>query len=97
MTSEQLAALAGVILSLLFSYAPGLSEWFGKLAPTEKRLIMAGLILLVGAGAFGLACAGLVTIIVCSTAGAWGMATTIFAALIGNQSTFLLSPTSRNK
>lgn len=92
MTSEQLAALAGVILSLLFSYAPGLSDWFGKLAPTKKRLIMAGLILLVGAGAFGLSCAGLVTDIVCSTAGAWGMATMIFAALIGNQSAFLISP-----
>ncbi len=39
MTVEQLGAIAGVILSLLFSYVPGLSDWFSALPATTKRLI----------------------------------------------------------
>jgi hypothetical protein len=45
-SSEELCVAAGLLLSLGFSYVPGLSEWFAALAPTYKRLLMlAGLLL----------------------------------------------------
>lgn len=40
MTSDELAAVAGVVLSLAFSYVPGLSGWFDGLRGEYKRLIM---------------------------------------------------------
>ena len=49
-TPEFLAAVAGVVLSLAFSYVPGLRDWYEALAGEFKRLIMAG-VLLVGRSA----------------------------------------------
>lgn len=40
MSSDKLSALAGVVLSLAFSYIPGLKTWFGGLSSTGKRLVM---------------------------------------------------------
>lgn len=41
MTPEQISALAGSLLSLVFSYVPGLAPKFDALDPTQKRLTMA--------------------------------------------------------
>ena len=56
-TPQVVASVAGVILSLLFSYVPGLNTWFAALDPTYKRLLMAGLIIVVGVGVVTLSCA----------------------------------------
>ena len=40
MTSESLASLAGILLSLVFSYVPGLNTRFDGLEPIYKRLVM---------------------------------------------------------
>lgn len=92
MTAEQLSALAGVILSLAFSYLPGLAPWFDKLETTVKRLVMALLLLVVAAGAFGLSCAGVVDAATCTQAGAWSLLNVFVAALVANQATYLISP-----
>lgn len=92
MTTEQLASIAGIVLSLLFSYIPGLNVWFGLLDPLYKRLIMAGLLILVAAASFGLSCYGLWPTVECSQAGALGLIEILVAALIANQAAFLLSP-----
>jgi hypothetical protein len=92
MTAEQLSALAGVILSLAFSYLPGLAPWFDKLEPTVKRLVMAALLLVVAAGAFGLSCAGVLDAAVCTRVGAWSVLNVFVAALVANQATYLISP-----
>ena len=91
-TPESLAMLAGVVLSLLFSYVPGLSDWYGALSATIKRLIMAGLLLVVAGGAFGLACAGIITGIDCSQTGLIDVVWAFILAVIANQSTYALSP-----
>lgn len=92
MTAEQLSAIAGVILSLAFSYLPGLAPWFDKLDPTVKRLVMALLLLAVSVGAFGLSCAGVVNAATCTQAGAWSLLNVFIAALVANQATYLISP-----
>lgn len=92
MSSEQLGALAGVILSLLFSYVPGLNEKFAALEATIKRLVMAALLLVVAVGALGLSCANIINAVACTQAGALALLDTFIAALVANQATFLLSP-----
>lgn len=51
-TPEILSAIAGTILSLVFSYIGGLNVKFAALAPENKRLIMAGILLTVSAAIF---------------------------------------------
>ena len=48
MNPEVLSAAAGVLLSLAFSYLPGLNGWFSSLDGTHKRLVMLAALVLVG-------------------------------------------------
>jgi hypothetical protein len=90
MTKEGLAGLAGLILSLVFSYVPGVNTWFGKLDGTVKRLIMGALIVVVALGAYGLSCAGVLGVVECSKQGALDLVQVIIAALVANQGTYML-------
>lgn len=92
MSAEQLAAIAGIILSLLFSYIPGLSDWYDHLDSTQKRLAMAALLLGVSGGIFGLSCGNVITAVVCDKSGALGLIQAFIAALIANQATYQISP-----
>lgn len=92
MTAELLSAIAGVLLSLAFSYLPGISDWFDKLNPTRKRLVMAGLLVVAAVGTFGLSCAGVINDAACTQAGAWALASTFITALVANQATYSISP-----
>lgn len=92
MPSEQLGSIAGVILSLLFSYLPGVRERFDLLAGTEKRLFMAALLLAVSIGALGLSCANIVQAVECSQSGAISLISTFISALVANQAAYLISP-----
>jgi hypothetical protein len=92
MSAEQLAAIAGVVLSLVFSYVPGLSDWYGALEATQKRLVMAGLLLAVAGGAFGLSCGNVIVSVTCDKAGVIGLISALIAALVANQATYQLSP-----
>ena len=95
MNSNTLAALSGVLLSLIFSYVPGLSEWYDAQPPVNKRLIMALSVVVIAAGAFGLSCAGVLQSVACDQAGALGLVEAVISALVANQATFLISPKSR--
>ena len=92
MTPELLVSIAGIILSLAFSYVPGLDVKFAALEGVHKRLVMLGLIFLTAAGAFGLSCAGLVDVATCDQAGVWGLVQLFIFAAIANQSAYMLSP-----
>lgn len=96
MTSEQLSLFAGILLSLAFSYIPGLKEWFEQKDATLKRLIMAGALLavtlLVFAGACGNLLGTLPLTVSCDQSGAVALATNFVLALVANQATFLISP-----
>lgn len=56
MSAEQLSLIAGAILSLVFSYVPGVAPWFAGLRSEYKRLLMAGLLLLSAAVVMALSC-----------------------------------------
>lgn len=92
MTAEQLGALAGVVLSLLFSYVPGLNDKFAALDVTVKRLVMAALLLIVAGGALGLSCAQIVNAVECTQNGLVQLVNVYIAALVANQAAYAISP-----
>jgi hypothetical protein len=95
MDVDTLALLAGAILSLAFSYIPGLNARFAGLASEYKRLIMAGLLALVSLAAFGQACAGVQLLplaATCDQAGAVGLLRVFVLAVVANQGAFALTP-----
>jgi hypothetical protein len=105
MTTETLTLLAGSLLSLGFSYIPGLAGWYNRLGEgdeagsdggTAKRLLMLALLAVVAAGAFGLACSGWGTglglALTCSQSGAAGLVRALALAIIANQSIYAISP-----
>lgn len=96
MSAEQLTVIAGAILSLAFSYVPGLKSKYEPLGDEMKRLVMLGLLVLVVAGVFGLACSRfgsyLGLAIACDEPGMVGLAWSLVLAIMANQSTYLITP-----
>ena len=96
MTAEQLIAIAGAILSLAFSYIPGLKNRYEPLSDEMKRLVMLGLLVLVVAGVFGLACsrfgAYVGIAVACDEPGLVALVWALVLAIMANQSTYLITP-----
>ena len=92
MSSELLAGIAGVVLSLLFEYLPGLHDWYNALVDAKQKLIMLGALLLSAAGVFALACVGRYDLVTCDVAGVWLLVEYFVLAVIANQATYLVSP-----
>ena len=92
MTAEQLSAIAGLVLSLLFSYVPSLSDWYAPLDPTKKRLIMLGLLVLAAAGVYALSCEQIMPFVTCDKAGALTLISAFITAMVANQAVYKLSP-----
>lgn len=96
MSAEFLAGIAGVVLSLLFSYVPGLNAKFAALEATYKRLIMLALLFVTGAAVYGLACAGWAAdfglAVTCDKAGLVQLLQAFGVAAIANQGAYSLSP-----
>jgi hypothetical protein len=97
MTAQMLAAAAGILLSLLFSYIPKLNTWYAAQSEEAKKLIMLGLLFVIAVGAFGLSCAGVLTdlfgiAITCDKAGAIGLIQAFVLAVIANQGVYAITP-----
>jgi O-phosphoseryl-tRNA(Cys) synthetase len=99
MSAESIAVVAGIVLSLVFSYVPKLKDWYDGLEGNKRRLLMLGLLTGVALGAFGLACADLVAQVgigvLCTKAGAFELLRSLVYAIIANQSTFMISPKTK--
>ncbi len=95
MDDKTLASLAGVVLSLAFSYVPGLQSWFVELKGEYKRLLMLGLLIIVAGGVYGSACAGWTLTVSCDTAGARQLVSLFISAVIANQAAYLISPQTK--
>jgi hypothetical protein len=96
MSAEMLSAVAGMLLSLAFSYVPGLSTWFGELDGVYKRLVMLAALVLVAGGAAALSCLGIpqvdgVVLPACDQPGLLSLLEAWVAALVANQATYLIS------
>lgn len=92
MTTEELVAIVGAILAILFAYVPGFANWFNPLGAEVKRLIMAGLLIAVAGVIFGLSCANILLRVTCDFQGAWGLIIAVLAGIIANQSLFAILP-----
>lgn len=96
-TSEMIVAIAGVVLSLLFSYIPGLRVWFAGLVSEKKQLIMLGLLVLVSGGFFALGCFDiLATGITCDKPGVISLVFMLISGIVANQATYLITPIAKD-
>ena len=99
MSAELLAAVGGLVLSLVFSYIPGLNVKYDALEADKKRLIMLGMLAAVALAIYGMACAGwaarLGIDIACTEDGAWEVAQAFFYAMVANQGAYQLTIQSR--
>ena len=96
MTAEVLTLIAGALLTLGFSYIPGLRTWYAGKSDEFKQLVMLVLVVVVAAGSFGLAClgwgAGLGIALACTLDGALGLVVQVVLAIMANQGVYKLSP-----
>jgi len=96
MTVEYLSATAAVLLSLAFSYVPGLNKLFEALEPVYKRIVMLLLLVLVAAGTLIIACAGYADAfqlgVSCDQLGITELFKVFLAAVIANQSAYMITP-----
>ncbi len=95
-TAEFVSSLAGVLLSLVFSYVPGAKQWYGALDGLHKRLVMLAFLALAVGLVLGVACAGFGhdfgVAVVCDRSGFVAAARAFGAAVVANQTTYLVSP-----
>jgi hypothetical protein len=91
MTAESLSALVGVVLSLVFSYVPGVKDWFEGLQSGSKQALMGLFLIGASVAVYALACAGVYEGVVCDQAGAIEFFKVLVAALMANQSVYLIT------
>lgn len=96
MTAETLSLVAGVVLSLLFSYVPKLNTWYAALDGVNKRLIMLAVLLVTSVVIYGQACIGWLGMwdvnVTCDTAGIQELIKAFILAMIANQSAYAVTP-----
>jgi hypothetical protein len=96
MSANTLSLIAGAVLSLAFSYIPGLRADFDAIDPTEKRLVMLGLLLVTAISVQVMACLGWAAEwgvdLACNRAGLAGLIEQLVIAIIANQGVYAISP-----
>lgn len=97
MTGTELSAAAGIFWSLVFSYVPPVQDWYATLDKKMKSVVMLGVLVVTTLGIFAISCLGWWPIVKCTEVGAKGLAEAFVAALIANQSTYLVSPQREKK
>lgn len=91
MTPEQLAALLGSILALVFAYFPWVKDWFDGLDSVWKPLLNAGLLLVLALVLVGLNCIDFVNYFECSQAGLIEALMVWLLAIVANQVTYAVA------
>lgn len=92
-SSELIVSIAGIVLSLLFSYIPGLRTWYAALVTETKQLIMLGLLIVVTGAIYALGCYGVIdTGIVCGKDGIVSLVFMLIAGVVSNQATYMITP-----
>lgn len=93
---DEISVLAGVALSLVFSYVPGARAWFDTLIPDYKRLVMLAACAIVPVAMAILSCAGMGAdfgiAVTCDRVGIVALVRSFVVALVANQTTYQLSP-----
>ena len=93
-----LAGVSGVLVSLILSYLPVVSDWYYSPALDKYRgLIAVGFTAVVAALIYGASCLELFGLDYCSVEGAKALLEAIVIAIGTNQLTYLASPVSPAK
>lgn len=92
LTPAIVMAIAGGLLSVAMEYLPWVAKGYNSLEDDYQRLVMLGLIAAVTFGAYGLSCAGVIDVFLCTLTGFWNAVGLFIATLIGNQSVAPLLP-----
>ena len=96
MSPETLSSLAAILLSLAFSYIPGLASRYDTLDGVYKRLTMLACLVLICVIIAGLACSGLAAdlgfSVACTKSSLLTLVNSLILALVANQSTYLITP-----
>jgi hypothetical protein len=91
-TSELLSSSAGILLSLIFTYVPWVSDWYEELEAKYKQLVMLAALLAVSGAVYGFSCLEWLKLnITCDQVGAVELLKVFIAALIANQGVYLLT------
>lgn len=88
MTAEVLSGVGAILLSLLLDF--GLSKYWTKLQPSQKRWITTGLLGIVALVAYALSCYGPYTFFECTEVGAWKAIELFVVAVVTSQGTHSL-------
>ena len=93
--NELFFSLAGVVLSLAFSYIPGLNAKWDALEGSVKRLVMLGLIAVIAGVYFGLSCTSLAPdlniTVTCDKAGGLEVVKAFVLCMMANQATYQIT------
>jgi len=86
-----ISTLAGILLSLVFSYIPGASTWYEKFTAQQKSLLMLLFLALACVVIFVASCLGFLTQLACTADGAKSLIPLFISAMIANQSTYQIT------
>jgi hypothetical protein len=90
MDSVQLGSLSGMVMSLAFSYVPGLSGWYAAQTAQKKSVVMLVILALCVAGIVAVSCNGWYDVgVVCDKVGLVELAKVFMAVLVANQATYV--------
>ena len=93
MTPELIVSIAAGVIALLFGYFPILRTKFAALSSEVKSLVMIGLMVLVGFGAWGAGCLGwMETGVACESAAIPTLIKYILLAIVTSQGINRLAP-----
>jgi len=94
LTQESLAVVAGGVLSVIFSFVPGLNVWFAAKPENLKRILMAFYLAVLVGALFGGMCLGIfyITGAVCDQITAIQFIYLWMLAAVSNQSIYSLTP-----
>ncbi len=95
LSPEAVAAVLAGIVSLAFTFIPGLNAKFAALADDVKRAIMGGLSALIAVAIYLIACTPALSAgfpFACPTGGVWELVMIVFLAVTVNQGVFMGTP-----
>jgi uncharacterized membrane protein YidH (DUF202 family) len=83
--------MAGVVMSLIFRYVPGMRDAFDQLDATQKQAFMGMIIICVGLASAALGCAGWFNLVTCEREGFETTVRSIIIALMANQTAYSIT------
>lgn len=92
MTVETVVGFISAAMAVIFMYLPGLKDKYLALATNYQRLVMLGILVLVVGGSYGLSCFGWFDYFTCDNEGLIKAGKLLLAAIMANQSTYMILP-----